>query len=549
MVSGKISGNIVDIIGGRVFPGLLEISDGRIARVVETDDCEYGVYIVPGFVDSHLHVESSMLTPSELGRVTVVHGTVAVVSDPHEIGNVLGVGGVKYMIEDGSRSPLKFYFGAPSCVPATFFETSGAVIGVREVEELLKMDEIRYLGEVMNFPGVVGDDPEVIEKIEIARRLSKPIDGHAPMLQGEELRKYAGFGISTDHECTTESEALEKIDAGMMIQIREGSAARNFNDLLSLLNEHHERCMFCSDDKHPDDLLKGHIRDLVKRGVDHGIDVMKLLQVASLNPVLHYSLDVGILRPGDPADFLVVDNLDDLNVLKTYIDGDLVAEGGNTLIPRRESRIVNNFKVREKRVEEFALPYRGEGGARRINVIEAIDNQIITGKITATPKVVDGYVVSDTERDILKIVALNRYEERRPAIGFVRNFNLKEGAIASSVAHDSHNIIAVGVTDEEICRAVNLVIREKGGISAVSREIEAVLPLPVGGIMSNEDYRTVAEKYTRIDRIARELGSTLNAPFMTLSFMSLLVIPRLKLSDRGLFDVESFEFIDLFEEG
>ncbi len=541
-----VSGNIVDIVGRRVFPGVLEISDGRVAQVVE-QDCEYGVHIVPGFVDSHVHVESSMLTPSEFGRVAVVHGTVAVVSDPHEIGNVLGVSGVKYMIEDGSMSPLKFYFGAPSCVPATFFETSGAVIGAREVDELLQMDEIKYLGEVMNFPGVIGDDPEVIEKIEIARGYSKLVDGHAPMLGGEELRKYAGFGISTDHECTTEAEALEKIGAGMMIQIREGSAARNFDDLISIIDEHHESCMFCSDDKHPDDLLAGHIRDLVKRAVNYGVDVMKVLQVASLNPVLHYGLDVGMLRAGDPADFLVIDNLDDFNVLKTYIDGNLVADGKRTLVPRRSSKIVNNFKAREKRVEEFALPYTGKTGIERMNVIEAIENQIITEKTTTTPTVVDGYVVSDTERDILKIAVLNRYEDKRPAIGFVKNFNLREGAIASSVAHDSHNIIAVGATDEEICRAVNLVIRESGGISAVSRETEAVLPLPIAGIMSNEDYATVAEKYTRIDRIAKELGSTLHAPFMTLSFMALLVIPKLKLSDKGLFDVEKFEFVDLFE--
>jgi len=543
-----VSGNIVDVVGGRVFPGVLEISDGRIAKVVETDD-EYGVCIVPGFVDSHVHVESSMLTPSEFGRVVVVHGTVATVSDPHEIGNVLGVRGVKYMIEDGSKSPLKFYFGAPSCVPATFFETSGAVIGAREVDELLKMDEIKYLGEVMNFPGVIGDDPEVIEKIKTAMRYSKLVDGHAPLLGGEELKKYVGFGISTDHECSTEAEALEKIGYGMMVQIREGSAARNFDDLISIVDKHYERCMLCSDDKHPDDLLGGHIRDLVKRAVDYGVDVMKVLQVASLNPVLHYGLDVGMLRPGDPADFLVIDNLDDLNVLKTYIDGNLVAEGKRTLIPRVRSKTVNNFKAREKRVEEFALLYRGETRGETMNVIEAIENQIITEKATATPNVVDGYAVSDTKKDILKMVVVNRYKDKRPAIGFVKNFNLQEGAIASSVAHDSHNIIAVGVTDKEICRAVNLVIKQKGGISAVSREIEAVLPLPIAGIMSNEDYKTVAEKYTKIDRIARKLGSTLHAPFMTLSFMALLVIPRLKLSDQGLFNVEKFEFIDLFEEG
>ncbi|OGW45493.1 MAG: adenine deaminase [Nitrospirae bacterium RBG_13_41_22] len=538
----KISGNIVDVLNNKIYPGTLEISNGKIINI-QKDRTDYATFIIPGFIDSHIHIESSMLVPSEFARIASVHGTVAVISDPHEIANVLGVDGIRYMIENSKTVPMKFYFGAPSCVPATDFETSGAVIGPEEVEGLLRMKEIKYLAEVMNFPGVISDSPDITEKISIAKKYSKIIDGHAPGLRGKDLNKYINAGISTDHESFTREEALEKIQLGMKILIREGSAAKNFAELIPLVEKHYESCMFCSDDKHPDELLRGHINELVKRAFDYGIDIIKILRVACVNPVFHYKLDVGLLRKGDSADFLIIDNIRDFNVLKTYIKGEIAAEEGRKLIPESSSKIVNNFIAEQTNIGDFVLPYK----KGYINVIEAIDGQIITNKLVLPPKVIDGYVLSDLERDILKIAIINRYKKSKIAMGFVKNFGLKEGAIASSIAHDSHNIVVVGTTERDMYRAVNLIIEQKGGISAVSRDKGMVLPLPVAGIMSNRNYSEVAEKYSAINEMAKYFGSTLHAPFMTLSFMTLLVIPKIKLSDRGLFDVEKFDFISVFE--
>jgi len=539
---GSVSGNIVDVQDSRIYPGTLMVSEGRIADIIP-EDRDYDTYILPGFVDAHIHIESSMLTPSQFARAAVVHGTVAVVSDPHEIANVLGLAGVRYMLEDAARVPLKFCFGAPSCVPASPFETSGATLGPEGVEELLAMEDIGFLGEVMNFPGVIKGDPGLMAKIEAAKRLGKPVDGHAPGLKGKDLERYAAAGIATDHECLSKEEALEKIKQGMKVLIREGSAAKDFEELAPLLGEHPESCMFCTDDLHPDDLMRGHINLLVKRALDQGIDLMKVLQAACVNPVLHYGLEVGLLREGDPADFLVVDGLDTLNVLMTYINGEVVAEKGVSLIEAGRPKAVNNFRAKKIVPRDLALPARG----RRIKVMEAVDGQLLTERAVVPPKVEDGYAVADPERDILKIAVVNRYREAEPAVAFVRNFGLTTGAIASSVAHDSHNIIAVGTSDEDMARAVNLVIEDRGGISAVSGDREEVLPLPVAGLMSTGDCPTVAERYTRLDRMAKSMGSRLKSPFMTLSFMALLVIPKLKLGDRGLFDGERFEFVDVFE--
>ncbi|MBN2538508.1 MAG: adenine deaminase [Deltaproteobacteria bacterium] len=537
----RISGNIVDVLNSRICSGTLVISEGRIADIIreETGD---DTYIIPGFVDAHIHIESSMLTPAEFSRIATVHGTVATISDPHEIANVLGTEGVKYMIEDAKMAPLKFCFGAPSCVPATPFETAGAVLGVKEVEELLKLDEIGYLGEVMNFPGVLNGDTEVMEKIRTAAEYSKPVDGHAPGLRGAELERYMNAGISTNHECLSCDEVVENIEKGVKVQIRKGSAADIFEECLPILDEHYESCMFCSDDKHPDDLLKGHINDMVKGAIDYGVDVMKVLRIASVNPALHYRLDVGLLRRGDPADFIRVDNLTDLNILETHIDGRIVAREGASLIPEGATKIINNFHVAPKEPDSFEIPYV-EG---RIYIIKATDDTLFTDKLIDIPKVENGCAVSDTKRDILKLAVVNRYKSTKPAVGFVNNFGIQTGAIASSVAHDSHNIVAVGVSDEDICRAVNLIISNRGGIGAVLGNREMILPLPIAGIMSDKDYASVADGYTRLDKMAKAMGSRLRAPFMTLSFMALLVIPRIKMSDKGLFDAEAFGAIDLF---
>jgi adenine deaminase len=537
----RVSGNIVDIVHGEIYPGRVEIADGKIARIVR-ESGEYPTYIIPGFVDSHIHIESSMLRPSEFARVAVIHGTVSAVCDPHEIANVMGVDGIRYMIEDGAQVPFKFFWGVPSCVPATGYETAGAHVGVSHVEDLMKMEEVVCLSEVMNVPGVLRRDPALIAKIKVAQSYNKPIDGHAPGLGGEKLRRYIRAGISTDHEALSKEEALEKIQLGMRIQIREGSAARNFDQLIDLAREHAESCMLCSDDKHPDDLMDGHIDAMVRRAIRYGIDKIDALRMASLNPIRHYGLRVGLVQVGDAADFLIIDGFSDMNILKTFINGRLVAQNGKALMKQSAKRTVNNFGTGEKRVHDFAI----KGRNQKVHIIEAHDGQLVTGHLLDTARVTDGYLVSDTDRDILKAAVVNRYEDSLPSLGFIKGFGLKRGAIASSVAHDSHNIISVGADDKDMCRAVNSIIRSKGGISVIDGEIERVLPLPIAGIMSDLNYKEVSKRYTEMERLSKALGSPLKAPLMTLSFMTLLVIPEIKLGDKGLFDAERFEFIELF---
>lgn len=538
----KIAGRIVDIRNKKIVDGEVEFDNGKIISLnpLKLPGSINLPYILPGFIDSHVHVESSMLVPSEFAKLAVVHGTVATISDPHEIANVCGMKGVEYMIENGKTVPFKFHFGAPSCVPATVFETAGAALDANDVDALLQKPEIKYLSEMMNFPGVLFSDTEVMAKIASAKKYNKPVDGHAPGLRGDDAKRYIDAGISTDHECFTAGEALDKLNYGMKILIREGSAAKNFEALVGLMDEHYERMMFCSDDKHPDSLVEGHINQLCARAVAKGIDVFKVLQAACINPVEHYKMDVGTLQIGDDADFIVVEDLINFNVLQTFINGNAVASGGESLIKTKEANTINQFSCAEKTPADFAVPYKNE---KEIFVIEALEGQLITNKLLLPPKVENGKIVSDVANDILKIVVVNRYKEAPVAKSLVKNFGLKQGAIASTVAHDSHNIIAVGVDDESICKAVNLVIKEKGGVSAVSNTSSAVLGLPVAGLMSNEDGYKVAEDYTAIDKMTKEeLGSTLAAPFMTLSFMALLVIPHLKLSDLGLFDGDGFKF-------
>ncbi len=550
------SGQIVDVIGQRVFPGTVHIVNGRVQRIEETATAP-PPFLLPGFVDAHVHIESSMLVPSEFGRLAVVHGTVATVSDPHEIANVLGTPGIRYMIDDARNSPLKFHFGASSCVPACAFDKSGAVLDAAEVARILDDPAIKYLSEMMNFPGVLHDDPEVMAKIRAAHERHKPVDGHAPGLRGDGLKKYAAAGITTDHESFQYEEGLEKISLGIKCLIREGSAAKNFEALYPLIGQHPEMCMLCSDDKHPNDLVVGHNNQLVVRAIRLGQPLFAVLRAACVNPVLHYKLDVGLLRPGDAADFIEVDNLEQLNVLRTVIDGQVVAERGQTPLQRIAPPIVNQFRTPPRTAEEFAVaepsPPAAKGRVRgtMMRVIEAIDGQIVTGQLRASPKIENGNIVSDVAGDVLKMALVDRYNGGPPAIGFIKNFGLKSGAIASSVSHDSHNLLAVGVDDPSIARAMNLLIECKGGISAVGtvdgKPVEAVLPLPIAGLMSAEDGHVVAQEYSRIDALAKQLGSTLSAPYMTLSFMALLVIPALKLGPDGLFDVGQFQPVPLWE--
>jgi len=536
------SGQIVDIVNKKTFPGTVFVKDGKISFVVESEATEK-LFIIPGFIDAHIHIESSMLIPSEFARLAVTHGTVATVSDPHEIANVMGVEGVKYMIENGNKVPFKFYFGAPSCVPATPFETAGASLGPDEIDELLRMDEVKYLSEMMNFPGVLNGDKDVKAKLAVAAKYNKPVDGHAPGLKGDDAANYIKSGISTDHECFSLEEAYDKAVNGMYVQIREGSAAKNLDELLPLFKKYPDRIMFCSDDRHPNDLAENHINDHVRRAVAAGHDPIQVLRACTLHPVMHYGLDVGLLRENDPADFLIVDNLTDFNVLETYIDGALVAEQSISLIPSVKERVINKFETSELDVNDIRVPVSG----KKLSVIRALDGQLVTDEIDIKVQVDDGYVLSNIEKDILKLVVYNRYEHVKPAVAFIHQFGLKEGAIASTVAHDSHNIIAVGTNDTDICEAINLVVKSKGGVSLVNKGTEILLPLPVAGLMSNRDAYEVAVAYDELDKEAKNLGSKLNAPYMTLSFMALLVIPDIKLSDKGLFDGRKFEFIPLMK--
>jgi len=545
----QIQGQIVDIPNRKIYSGEITIENGKITSIIEAAH-NVKTYILPGFVDAHIHIESSMLVPSEFAKIAVLHGTVGTISDPHEIANVLGKDGVHYMIDNGKKVPFKFHFGAPSCVPATFFETAGAVIDSEQIKELMALPDIYYLSEMMNYPGVLFDDEEVLKKIAWAKHFNKPVDGHAPGLRGAPIEKYIAAGISTDHECFTYDEAAEKLSLGMKVLIREGSAAKNFEALIDLLPENYSNMMFCSDDKHPDDLIVGHINLLCARAVAKGFDLFKILQIACVNPVKHYKMNIGLLQKNDAADFIVVEDLTHFKVLQTYIDGELVAENGKSFVKDVYFEKPNNFKTSKKQVIEFDI----SSSASKIRIIEALEGQLITNEIHHKPKIdssdseqskQNGKILSDTENDILKMAVVNRYENAPPAIAFIKNFGLKKGAIASSVAHDCHNIVVVGTSDEEILSAVNLIIDNTGGICAVNGNDKKLLALPVAGIMSDKNGWEAGRLYQEIDAMAKELGSGLKAPFMTLSFMALLVIPDLKLSDKGLFSGNSFSFVDL----
>jgi adenine deaminase len=536
----KIRGIILDVVNRRRFNGEVEWEDGEITAVREVDGGVPEQYILPGFVDSHIHIESSMLVPSAFARMAVRHGTIATVSDPHEIANVCGKASVDFMIENGQKVPLKFYFGAPSCVPATPFETAGAELDVETVSKLLDRDDILYLSEMMNWPGVLEGDEQVHSKIRAALVRGKPVDGHAPGLKGAKAARYAEAGITTDHECYTKEEALDKLKHGMKIAIREGSAAKNYDALISLLGDHAGEIMFCSDDKHPDDLMVGHINELAARTLDHGYDLFDTLEACSLTPVQHYGLDMGLLREGDPADLIVVDDLEKMHVRQTWINGRCVFNGGTVHIPDIDVTPINNFVSNTCAPGDLQVE---AGQDDQYPVIVAQDGQLVTGKTTERLPVQNGQLQPDLSRDILKVAVVNRYEKAPPATAFIKNFGIRKGAIASSVAHDSHNVIAVGSSDEYLSRAVNLVMEHEGGLSAVSADEKEILPLPVAGLMSDRPGEEVAAHYEKLSRMAREMGSELNSPFMLISFMALLVIPSLKISDKGLFDADNFEFV------
>jgi len=538
-----VKGNICCPVSRRIFYGEIHIENGIIKDIIELSGPIDTFYILPGLVDAHIHIESSLLVPSEFARAAVKHGTTATVSDPHEIANVMGLPGIEFMIENGKKTPFKFNFGASSCVPATNFETAGATITTNDIDKLLQRDDIKYLSEMMNYPGVLFEFPEVIEKLKIAQKYGKPIDGHSPGLRGKDAQKYISMGISTDHECFKLDEALEKISYGMKIIIREGTAAKNFEELHPVLTSYPDMCMFCSDDKHPDDLLIGHINKIMARAIEKGHNFFNVLRAATYNPIKHYNLNSGLLQIGDPADLILVKDIKNFDVISTIIDGKYAYNDGKVLIDTVHIEPINNFNCSIKKPEDFKI-YSKQNKVT-VNVIEAVEGQLITNKLITDLDVKNGEIIPDIENDILKIAVVNRYKDIPPAVAFIKNFGLKQGAIASSVGHDSHNIIAVGTNDEDLANAVNLIIENKGGLSLANKDEKDILPLPVAGLMSTDDVKKVGKKYSNLYQRARQLGSGLHSVYMTASFMALLVIPSIKLSDLGLFNGEKFEFMNL----
>ena len=567
----KFTAYMLDVLTESIYPVCMTIEDGifkeiELISLDEEHELDFEGVILPGFIDSHIHIESSMLTPQQFAKIAVRHGTTSVVCDPHEIANVSGIEGIEFMINNASKVPFNFYFTAPSCVPATPFETSGAVLNSYEIEFLLKKDEVVALGEMMNYPGVINGDGEVLKKLEVARLSGKPIDGHAPLVSGKDLELYVAQGISTEHECSNFSEAMEKTMKGLKIMARDGSSAKNMEALLDIptkIDILRKQNIFdlvpldvitrrlplpifefiVSDDKHPNDLIEGHLDKSLKKAVKIGIDVIKAVQLVTMNPANHYGLNAGVIVVGAKADFVVVDNLYDFNVLKTYIGGECVFDGENVLFDVDEIPPKNSINTSKKSKEDFEIVFEGE--ECEVNVIKCFNGELLTEKATANLKCVDGKVQADVAQDVLKIAVVERYGGNAISNAFITGFNLKKGAIASSVAHDSHNIIVVGCDSEMMAKAVNKIIDNKGGLAIVSDEFEESLPLPIAGLMTNEDAYAVSDKLAVLHERAIELGCDLDSPFMTMAFMALLVIPSVKISDQGLFDGDNFEFMDV----
>ena len=547
--SGKLTSNFVDIDKKIIFSANIVWEKGVINHIERLGEENRQLsYLIPGLIDAHVHIESSMMLPSEFARLAVIHGTIATVSDPHEIANVMGLKGIQFMLNNAAKTDFNVYFGAPSCVPATPFETAGATITAEDINHLFAGQQVRYLSEMMNFPGVLSNDPEVIEKLNLAKEYGYPIDGHAPGLSGDDAAYYANSGISTDHECTTLEEARDKIACGMKILIREGSAARDFDTLHPLISEFPDKVMFCSDDKHPDELIHSHINRLLERAVALKHSVFDVLRCACINPIEHYKLDeLGPLATGQAMNAVLVKDLKSFTVESTWLKGILAAQKGQSFLSSVTEKPINHFCAKLVSEDDFKIKAQSEN----IRVIDVFEGKLFTREKIIQASISNGFAIADAEKDLAQLCVLNRYNLNRyknakPANAFIMGTGLKRGAIASTVAHDSHNIIAMGADTLSMTNAVNALIDCKGGICVAHGDMIEILPLPIAGLMSAESGEHIASRYAHLDGLAKKLGMTLNAPFMTLSFMALLVIPELKLSDKGLFDGRKFEFTSTF---
>lgn len=537
-------GHIVDLVARRIFDGKFNVVDGKVTAITECEVEASSPYYLPGFVDSHVHIESSMMTPVEFARIALRHGTIGAVCDPHEIANVMGVEGIELMLDIARLADFRFAFGMPSCVPSCNkdIETSGFVLDAIEVERFMKRDDIYFLAEMMNFPGVLGGDLEVIAKIAAAKAAGKPVDGHAPGLVGETRQQYAAAGISTDHECTSMETGRAAVASGMIVQIREGSAAKDYNALAPLISEAPGQVMFCTDDCHPTDFVRGHLDRIVRRAIADGYDILDILTAACLTPVKHYSIPAGLLQPGDPADFIVLTDLTPhFRVIKTYIDGEKVFSSKGQFTANRmleRSMLVQKNLVR--------------------SMINNFNAQPITcADIARTPRSKEDIIVSSdgslftvhergpVDSSVQKLVVLDRYSANaKPQVAYIKGFGITCGAVAQSIAHDCHNIVAVGSDDKELVRVINRVIEMKGGVAVSDGTDLEDLPLPIAGIISPLCGHELAFRCTLLDEVIKRAGCQFHSPFITLAFMCLPVIPQLKLTDKGLFDSEKFQFVE-----
>jgi adenine deaminase len=532
-----VEGQLVDVVNGKVVPSGVVMEGGKFTEIVTLAEAP-NRYLLPGFIDSHIHIESSQLCPSRFAEASVPHGTTAVVSDPHEIANVLGVKGIDLMLEDASNVPLRIFLTAPSCVPATQYERSGATIGVAEIESMLKDPRFVGLGEVMDVQGVLRDDPGIIAKIKAAKAFWKGIDGHCPGLVGNDLVKYINAGMRTDHESITADEAEEKYFLGMWIQVREGSASRDLRSLMPFAKTH--ECMLVSDDLRAKDLVNGHLDVLLRKAVALGMPPMHAIRAVTAWPAWHYNLPGGSVAVGRTADLVVVDDLRNFNVRQVFIAGRLVAEDGVPLFLAEPRTNGLGILPRGLVGEDMLLPAKGEKVS--VKVIEAFPDRIESGSLITELPVRDGRVRAMPDQDVLHIALVNRYVDERPVLGFIKGFGLKRGAMATSVAHDSHHLLAVGASPDDMAKAINVVSRS-GGFAVCEENEVSTLPLEVAGLMSTSPARVVAQIENDLVELLVGMGCRLPAPFMTLSFQSLLVVPELKIGDRGLFDTRRMEVV------
>ena len=539
----KIKSNIVNVITDEIYPAEVEIKEGHIKRVTQLNR-KQDTTMIPGLIDSHIHIESSMLVPTRFAQTALKHGTTSVITDPHEIANVMGIEGINYMINDSKNTPLNFYFTVPSCVPSTKYETNGATLDSKITDELLSQKDFIGLSEVMDYHAVLNDEEEITKKIESAKKYNKTIDGHAPLLRSTKLQKYISAGITTDHESVTKEEVIEKKRLGMKIMIREGSESKTLKDFINLKPD-----FIVTDDLKAEELVKGHLNTIIEKAVKLGYDIQEILKLVTINPAQHYQLNTGSITPGRKADLVILDNLEDFNIKEVISSGIRAYKNNKLLINPQPQPLTTKINVKNKTAEDFEILTHNKNTTKAlVNIIKVTDNQIVTDNITREVKVKDGKIQTNTKDDTLKISVVERYGHTTTYTALITGFGLTDGAISSSVAHDSHNIITIGTNSQLMAKATNEVIDNNGGLAAVNNNQTISLKLEVAGLMTKDNAEKVAQKSSQINEYTKTLGSKLTNPFSTLSFMALPVVPALKITDKGLFNVDENKFIPVIKD-